>query len=318
MTEHSLEEKLIAPGGAVRLYGTTPPRAGASDEVVRSAAGKLNERIERLPLDGLVVYDLQDETGRTAVPRPFPFARTIDSRAYAALLGELTGHPAIAYKCIGMLQEAEWGSWLEETGRTHHIRSLSIVGRPTSAGARSAMSVTRALDLAAVHPARFLLGGVAIAEREDASLRESHRMVGKIRAGCGFFVSQAVYSPEPTIRLLGDYARVCRDADLAPRRIVLTFTPCGREKTMAFIKWLGIAVPEATERAILTAPNALAKSIEIGRDNLRRILDDAAAQALPLGVNVESGSINRAEIAASIDLFHALSEVLAEHPNGRA
>jgi hypothetical protein len=34
---------------------------------------------------------------------------------------------------------------------------------------------------------------------------------------------------------------------------------------------------------------------------------------LPLGVNVESVSINRDEIDASIDLFHALREVM----NGR-
>jgi hypothetical protein len=32
---------------------------------------------------------------------------------------------------------------------------------------------------------------------------------------------------------------------------------------------------------------------------------------VPLGVNVESVSINRDEIDASVDLFHALREVLA-------
>ena len=93
--------------------------------------------------------------------------------------------------------------------------------------------------------------------------------------------------------------------------MVLTFSPCGREKTLAFLRWLGVNVPPETERAILGAARPLAKSIEICRDNLRRILDQAYAAHLPLGVNVESVSINRDEIDASIELFHVLREVLA-------
>jgi hypothetical protein len=34
------------------------------------------------------------------------------------------------------------------------------------------------------------------------------------------------------------------------------------------------------------------------------------AREIPLGVNVESVSINRDEIDASVDLLHALSEVM--------
>jgi hypothetical protein len=43
---------------------------------------------------------------------------------------------------------------------------------------------------------------------------------------------------------------------------------------------------------------------------LSAILDQEYAQHLPLGINVESVSINREEIDASIDLFHALQNVL--------
>jgi hypothetical protein len=57
--------------------------------------------------------------------------------------------------------------------------------------------------------------------------------------------------------------------------------------------------------------NPLAKSIEICRDNLRSILDGGYAGQIPLGVNVESVSINRDEIDASVALFHTLKQVLA-------
>jgi len=103
-------------------------------------------------------------------------------------------------------------------------------------------------------------------------------------------------------------------AGLEPRRIVLTFAPCGRPKTLAFLRWLGVNVAPETERTIFGAANALAKSIEICRDNLRRILEQPYAAHIPLGVNVESVSINRDEIDASIELFHALSEVMRGRP----
>jgi hypothetical protein len=93
--------------------------------------------------------------------------------------------------------------------------------------------------------------------------------------------------------------------------VVLTFSPCGREKTLSFLRWLGVNITPETERTILGAANPLAKSIEICRDNLRRILDQPYAAHLPLGINVESVSINRDEIDASVDLFHALREALA-------
>jgi len=119
-----------------------------------------------------------------------------------------------------------------------------------------------------------------------------------------------VYHAGATERLLADYARDCRGAGVQPRRIVLTFSPVGRQKTMAFLNWLGVNIPRETSAAILGASNPLAKSISICRENLRRILDHAYAREIPLGVNVESVSINKDEIDASVDLFHALHEVI--------
>jgi hypothetical protein len=74
-----------------------------------------------------------------------------------------------------------------------------------------------------------------------------------------------------------------------------------------------VNVAAETARDILGAARPLARSIEICRDNLRRILDGAYAAHIPLGVNVESVSINRDEIDATVELFGVLRETL----NGR-
>lgn len=308
----SLLAKLLDAQGLVRLYGTTPPRHGSPPEVVETAAAKLIERVKPLPLDGFVVYDIQDESRRTAVPRPFPFTRTVDPRAYAKLLFSHTGTPVIAYKCIGDMSEAEWRSWLDETARDYAIDDLAIVGRPTSKGARYPLSLIDAIRIAVAHERRFTIGGVAIAERHGQPSSESRRMIDKASHGASFFISQTVYHAEATIRMLSDYARDCEEASVAPRRVVLTFAPVGREKTLAFMKWLGISIAPEIERAIQSGGSPLAKSIEICHANLVRILEQDYVGRVPLGINVESVSINKDEINASVDLFQALAGVFAE------
>jgi hypothetical protein len=306
----NLRPKLLGRDGFVLLYGTTPPRSGSPAEVIQGAAQKLAERVRSLPVDGFVVYDLQDESARTAVPRPFPFTPTVDSRGYSKLLGGLTGRSAVCYKCIGPLTHAEWRQWLGETRREYGLDLLTLVGRPSSTRVPAAMTLAQAYSIAAGHESAFALGGVAIAERHGAGRDESRRLLDKADLGCRFFVSQTVYHPAATIRMLSDYAGLCRERKRAPGRVVLTFAPCGRRKTMDFMKWLGISIPPETEQAILGSETPLAKSIEICCANLREILDQEYAAELPLGVNTESVSINKDEIDASIDLFHALKQVI--------
>lgn len=308
--------RLPDPKHAVLLYGTTPPRLGTPQDQVDGAADKLAARVAALPLDGIVVYDIQDESGRTQAPRPFPFVGTIDPRDYSARLAARTGRPALTYKSLGALTEAAWRAWLAESRAKFAMQFLSVVGRPTS-GVKYPMSLSRAIRIAAEPSTGLAVGGVVIAERHTSERSEAARMLAKGLEGCSYFISQTVYHAPPTQSLLRDYVRDCRGASVEPRRIIFTFSPCGREKTLAFLRWLGVNVAPETERAILGAASPLAESIRICRDNLRRILDEPCAREVPLGINVESVSINRDEIDASIDLFHALEEVLRSFRGSR-
>lgn len=307
----TLKQRLLDPRRAVLLYGTTPPRAGTSDGNVRSVAGKLAVRLRDLPVDGVVVYDIQDESGRTHLARPFPFTGTVDPRDYSQILARETARATLTYKCVADLDATTWLAWLTETAGRYGAGCLSIVGRPTS-GVRYPLSLLDAIRLATAHPAGFTVGGVVIAERHTEQRSESTRLLAKIAHGCSYFISQTVYHAEATERLLADYVRDCRSACVRPRRIVLTFAPAGREKTMTFLKWLGVQIPPETEAAILGSTDPIARSIEVCRDNLRRILRHDYTRQLPLGINVESVSINRDEIEASVELFSVLATVMGE------
>jgi len=93
---------------------------------------------------------------------------------------------------------------------------------------------------------------------------------------------------------------------------VLTFAPCGREKTMKFIKWLGCSVPADVERDILGADNPAQKSVELLVAMCEKIILETKDSGVPLGVSVESVSIFKNEQAAARDLFRLCQAVMLD------
>ena len=124
---------------------------------------------------------------------------------------------------------------------------------------------------------------MTIAERHANKRNEHERLLEKTAQGCKFFISQAVYNAQATIDLITSYARSCRQQGLKPKRIILTFTPCGGEKTLQFMEWLGISVPEATKWRMLDSQNPLSESIRICRENLDLIIQSCAHLNVPFG-----------------------------------
>jgi len=78
-------------------------------------------------------------------------------------------------------------------------------------------------------------------------------MMRKQNYGSKFFCTQGIFDSAPIIKLINDYNALCKSLDVQPRKIILTFAPCGREKTMQFIKWLGMHVPVEVEERIFDA-----------------------------------------------------------------
>ena len=110
--------------------------------------------------------------------------------------------------------------------------------------------------------------------------------------------------------MLTSYARECREQGLTPKRVILTFTPCGSAKTLEFMEWLGISVPAATNMRILDAESPLKESIRVCRNNLEQILEAVIPLGIPLGLNIESLTNRKEEIEASIRLFKLLKAIL--------
>jgi len=305
----TLKSRFSDPSRGVYFVGTTPPKDNTSQENVSDIADKLLGRLSAIDYDGMIVYDIQDESSRTDKPRPFPFMKTYDPREYSRIIREKSQHPVITYKSVSQRDRADFDNWLEEAWEHYGIRDIVMVGSPSSDG-EVRLSLNEAYKALAEHRADYNLGGVTIAERHAKKGDEHLRLMQKGDQGCAFFVSQAVYNAQATIDMLSRYARECKEREIEPRRVILTFTPCGSAKTLEFMEWLGISVPEATRYRILDAHNPLAESIRVCRSNLEQILEACLPLGIPLGLNIESLTNRKDEIDASIRLFKLLKATL--------
>lgn len=305
----SLKEKIVDTNQGVYLIGTTPPKIGTDKAQLKTIAEKLLGRLHEIEYDGVIIYDTQDESSRTNQDRPFAFKQTVDPREYSHLLRNLSAQDVITYKSVAQRGVGEFKDWLSETKNDYDLQNVVLVGSPSSIGDIK-LSLPDAYKAMAEQSDDFFLGGVTIAERHSSKRNEHERLIEKTAQGCQFFISQAVYDAQATIELITSYARTCKAQGITPQRIILTFTPCGGEKTLEFMQWLGISVPEATKWRMLDADNTLSESVRICRENLDLILKSCAHLDVPLGLNIESLTNRKEEIDASINLYRLLKAIM--------
>ncbi|MCO4798574.1 MAG: hypothetical protein KC484_05145 [Colwelliaceae bacterium] len=293
----------------VYFIGTTPPKSDTPIEKVESIASKLLERVSDIDFDGLIVYDIQNEDSRTNKPRPFPFKTTHDPRHYSALLNQKSSRPVITYKSVVQSNADDFDIWANEAWNDFGVRDIVLVGSPSKSNTIS-LPLANAYETLVNNHNDFFIGGVTIAERHAIKGNEHERLIEKHQQGCNFFISQAIYNPQATIDMLTRYAIECKKLNIKPQRFILTFSPCGSDKTLEFIEWLGVSVPEATSLRILNAEKPLYESIRICANSLQQILDAVLPYNLPLGLNIESLTNRKEEIDGSILLYKLLRSTM--------
>lgn len=312
--DNSLAEKLTARSSGISLYGLAPPKRGTPPDKLDGIVAQQVTRLQSMRIDGLIVYDIQDEAARISEPRPFPFLPTLDPATYAYEHLKHLAAPKIVYRCVSQDTPETFVQWLkDQEARTATPLSV-LVGTP-SRRAQAGVALTDAYALARQYAPRLLLGGISIAERHGKCANEHERILAKTERGCRFFVTQAVYDVTSTKSLLSDYALAVREKGGVPMPIILTFSPCGSVKTLSFMKWLGIAFPRWLENELRLADNPLSASLDLCEQIFVEIWDYAQDKRIPVGVNVESVSIRRSEIEASVELCKRLNRRMGASAN---
>ncbi len=291
----------------ILTYGLTPPKRSTAPDKRAAIAERQMARVASLPVDALVLYDIQDESDRTDVARPFPFAECTDPTAYAYEdLADLA-LPKIVYRSVVGLDQA---ALRQSLARIDSNQGLSVfVGAP-SKRLEPKLRLTEAYDLARREFPALPLGGVLLAERHGAVSREDERVRRKQRHGSSFFITQAVYSSVASKNVLSDLYFTAPSSGLPLPPVLATLTPCGSLKTLEFMRWLGISVPRWLENELTHSRDILRTSVDLCVDVFRELHDFASAKDIPLGCNVESVSLRKEEIDASVELVHRIAKVL--------
>jgi hypothetical protein len=304
-----LSARIRSGQGGFVLFALTPPRQSTPVERLPEIAQATVDRLKSLDLDGLVLYDIDDESSRNPVERPFPFSPTLDPAEYRTDHLEQWRTPVIVYRAVGKYQRVGLEKWIAEQDP---LRTLMVMVGAASSGATPAVTLAEAHVMRAKLNPDLLMGGVAIPERHSRRENEHRRLIAKQEAGCRFFVTQVVYDLNATKNLVSDYRYECESRGLDPVPIVFTFSVCGSMKTLEFLRWLGVDVPRWIENDIRHATSPLAASLEQAFATAVELIEYCGRLGVPVGLNVESVSIRREEIEASVELAARLSAHLRQ------
>jgi hypothetical protein len=303
-----LQSRIRSRQGEFLLFALTPPRLSTTPEEAQEIADVTVERLAPLDVDGLILYDIDEEADRNPEERPFPFLPTMDPADYLERdLGKWRT-PVVVYRATSKYTEEELRDWI---GAQDAASRMAVFVGASSRGKRVATTLRRAQQLRAELAPDLLLGAVAIPERHTDKGDEHLKLIAKQEAGCSYFVTQVVYDVNGAKNLVSDYAYACRDRGIDPVPIVFTFSVCGSMKTLTFLRWLGVDVPRWIENDLRHADDTLDASLEHAETTARELMTFCRHLGVPFGLNVESVSIRKVEIEASVRLAQRLRNSLS-------
>ncbi|NOT73768.1 MAG: hypothetical protein HOP08_02485 [Cyclobacteriaceae bacterium] len=301
-------KKIKERESGVLLYGITPPKAQTSPEKVTEMAAKSLNILSSLDIDALVVYDVQDESARTAEERPFPFSSALDPFSYASTYLHTLDIPKIIYRPAGMFTKEELAAWLNglKANRFYPV----FVGLPAPDYVVKT-SLKEAYELwRNEHGDHSVIGAVTIPERHAVLKDEEVRILDKVDSGVSYFISQCIFNVEYTLRILEDLTSACKSKNQQLPTIIFTLTICGSPKTIDFMEWLGIHIPDNIKEQLKASTDPANHSVDLAVLVAKELIEYCQKKGIPFGFNIESVATRREEVEASLKLLSTITGLL--------
>ena len=300
-------ERIKSKSSGLLLYGITPPKSQVEPQRVIEIAEKTLARLHGLDIDALVVYDVQDESARTTEERPFPFLSAHDPFEFAKNHLHSLEIPKIIYRPASKFTQDELSVWVDDVV-THNFSPV-FVGVP----APDFVPITtlpQAYNVWRKHEFTSVIGAVMIPERHAVLNDEDQRILDKMSSGVSYFISQCVFNVDYAKRVIDDLAKTCAEKSIELPTIIFTLTACGSIKTLHFMEWLGIHIPEELKEEFRNSENILERSVEVCINIADELIEHCSAKGVPFGFNIESVAIRKDEIEASIAIVNTIGEML--------
>ncbi|REE81208.1 5,10-methylenetetrahydrofolate reductase [Paenibacillus taihuensis] len=307
--EQMLRDKLLARKPGLISYGMTPPKATHTPEKIAEIAQKQCERLRDLDLDALILYDVQEEADRIEQERPFPYLQTVSPDTYSKQYLNELHVPKIIYNCVGNYSREAFIDWARKDADQDRY---SVFVGSSSSKQQVHLGLSDAYQLSEAHNDNLIFGGVVIPERHLSKQDEHLRVVSKMKNGCDFFVTQAIYNVEASKNFLSDYFYYCSENGIDMVPILFNLAPCGSTKTLEFMKWLGISIPKWLENDLKYSSDVLDQSIRHCQKIFEEILEYGIEKGIPIGCSIESVSTRKVEIDASVELVKNIKSLLGK------
>src|SRR4051812_31191228 len=147
-------------------YAIAPPNRTTPVERRRAIAAGQSARVTALPVEALLVYDVQDEAARNGDLRPFSFVPKVDPLSYAFDELQVGALPRVVYRAVVGQGEPSLRGWFE---RLHALGGLAVLVGAPSRGTASPLTLPQAFSLCKKHAPGLAFGGVVIPERHQKS-----------------------------------------------------------------------------------------------------------------------------------------------------
>ena len=304
-----IRDKVKKPQRPVVAYEILPPRE--KDGTLNSYAETISSLLSQTHIDAINIPEVHDEIGRG--DRPVSNQKRGEPREFGMLLQDIVGIEAIINRVVVHEPYGEQMRWIEETNTTYEIENMIIVGGESSKVDYPGPTVNEMLQTIAKgynsNGGDIFCGGIAIPSRKD----ESKNLIRKSEHGSEFFTTQVLYNAENIIKMINNYQSRCNELDTFPRRILLSFAPVSSQKNIEFLKWLGVEIPDDTERYLKGRPGSMTeRSLDVAVEVLNEILDFITVNNLkvPVGLNVEH--IMSYNFQSSVEMLQELARIYRE------
>ncbi len=302
-----LSEKISRKEAGILTYGITPPKCTHTPEKIEEISALQLQRLKQLSIDGLILYDVQEESERIDENRPFPYLPTVDPLVYSEQYLKELDLPKIIYRCVGKENTEQLRQWVQL--RSDEQRYSVFVGA-SSGKEQVKVTLPEAYSISRQANPQLVFGGVVIPERHMKKSDEHIRLSQKVNNGCQFFISQAVFNVEASKNFLSDYYYHCLENELEFVPILFNLAPCGSVKTLEFMKWLGISIPKWLDNDLKHSKDVLERSVRESLKIFEELFHFGMDKGIPIGCSVESLSTRRVEIEASIELLHNIEAIM--------
>ena len=304
-----IRDKVKKPQRPVVAYEILPPRE--KDGTLNSYAETISSLLSQTHIDAINIPEVHDEIGRG--DRPITNQKRGEPREFGMLLQDIVGIEAIINRVVVHELYDEQVRWIEETNTTYEIENMIIVGGESSKVDYPGPTVNEMLQTISrgynSNGGDIFCGGIAIPSRKD----ESKNLIRKSEHGSEFFTTQVLYNAENIIKMINNYQSRCNELDTFPRRILLSFAPVSSQKNIEFLKWLGVEIPDDTERYLKGRPGSMTeRSLDVAVEVLNEVLDFITVNNLkvPVGLNVEH--IMSYNFQSSVEMLQELARIYRE------